>query len=102
MVDRNRGKVSEDTKLPRGAISCTGFRDFRVFRGSPSIVLVASLVVLLRASDAARGDWLTHRGNPQRTGAADELPGPKAPKVLWAHKTRDNYIAAPVPGGKEL
>src|SRR5262245_33490195 len=79
------------------------FRVFRVFRGSPTFLVVASIVVLLsRASGAARGDWLTHRGNPQRTGAADELPGPKAPKVLWAHKTRDNYIAAPVPGGKEL
>jgi outer membrane protein assembly factor BamB len=51
---------------------------------------------------AARADWLTHRGNPQRTGAADELPGPKSPKVLWVHKTREHFIAAPVPGGKEI
>jgi outer membrane protein assembly factor BamB len=60
------------------------------------------LLLLAMADGAAGGDWLTHRGNTQRTGAADELPGPKAPKVLWVHKTREHFIAAPVPGGQEV
>jgi outer membrane protein assembly factor BamB len=76
---------------------------FRVFRGSPSSAILASLLLLLvTARTAACADWLTHRGNAQRTGAADELPGPKSPKVLWVHKTRDHFIAAPVPGEKEV
>src|SRR5579872_937867 len=62
-----------------------------------AIVILASI-----AQASARGDWLTHRGNPQRTGAADDQPGPKSPKVLWIHKTREHYVAAPVPGGKEV
>ncbi|MGE5192226.1 MAG: PQQ-binding-like beta-propeller repeat protein [Deltaproteobacteria bacterium] len=79
------------------------FRVFRVFRGSPSLVCTVSLLLyLLAARGALGGDWLTHRGNPQRTGAADDQPGPKSPKVLWVHKTREHYIAAPVPGGKEV
>jgi outer membrane protein assembly factor BamB len=45
--------------------------------------------------------WSTHRGNAQRTGAVEE-PGPKAPKVLWAHKSEDHFIAALVPGGKDV
>jgi outer membrane protein assembly factor BamB len=44
--------------------------------------------------------WSTHRGNPQRTGA--DGPGPKAPKVLWVHKSPEHYVAPLVPGAKEL
>src|SRR5262245_56061267 len=67
------------------------------------VVLVGGLSLLFASSlHSARGDWLTHRGNSQRTGAADDQPGPKSPRVLWVHKTRENYIAAPVPGGKEI
>src|SRR5262245_10663814 len=45
--------------------------------------------------------WSTHRGAPQRTGA-DDGPGPKGPKVLWAYKSPDHFIAPLVPGTKEL
>jgi outer membrane protein assembly factor BamB len=45
--------------------------------------------------------WSTHRGNAQRTGA-DDGPGPKKPKVLWAHKSPDHFIAPLVPGAKDL
>jgi outer membrane protein assembly factor BamB len=46
--------------------------------------------------------WGTHRGNPQRTGA-DDGPGPKQPKVLWAHPSGDHFVASLVPNGnKEL
>jgi len=65
--------------------------------------LVAVFCILLTAGfGVAHADWLTHRGNPQRTGAADDLPGPKSAKVLWVHKTREHFVAAPVPGGKEV
>jgi outer membrane protein assembly factor BamB len=45
--------------------------------------------------------WSTHRGNPQRTGS-DDGPGLKGPKVLWAHKSEDHFIAPLVPGTKDL
>jgi outer membrane protein assembly factor BamB len=46
--------------------------------------------------------WGTYRGNPQRTGNADDKAGPARPAVLWAHKTQDNFIASPVPVGDRL
>lgn len=46
--------------------------------------------------------WATYRGNPQRTAHTDGLPGPAAPKVLWALKSKDHYIASPVPVGNRL
>lgn len=46
--------------------------------------------------------WATYRGNAQRTGHTDGQPGPAAPKVLWALKSKDHYIASPVPLGNRL
>jgi outer membrane protein assembly factor BamB len=40
--------------------------------------------------------WCTHRGNAQRTGA-DDGPGPATPKVLWAYRSADHFIAPLVP-----
>jgi hypothetical protein len=45
--------------------------------------------------------WSTHRGNGQRTGA-DDGPGPKGPRVLWVHKSENQFIAPLVPGAKDL
>ncbi|MBI2808978.1 MAG: PQQ-binding-like beta-propeller repeat protein [Planctomycetes bacterium] len=45
--------------------------------------------------------WSTYRANPQRT-ASDGGAGPASPKVLWALKSKDNYIASPVPVGNRL
>jgi outer membrane protein assembly factor BamB len=64
--------------------------------------MIACVFLTAAIPGAGRADWLTHRGNAQRTGAADDLPGPKTAKVLWVHKTREHFVAAPVPGGKEL
>ena len=69
---------------------------------SVSAAFAAIWLTLVGMPHADCGDWPTHRGNPQRTGAADDQPGPQAPKVLWVHKTREHFIAAPVPGGKEV
>jgi outer membrane protein assembly factor BamB len=46
--------------------------------------------------------WTTYRGNPQRTGNTDNIAGPTLPKVLWAHKSQEHFIAAPVPDGDRL
>ncbi|MBX9579918.1 MAG: PQQ-binding-like beta-propeller repeat protein, partial [Gemmataceae bacterium] len=45
------------------------------------------------------GPWATYRGNPQRTGNTDGKPGPNPPAVLWALKSQDHFVAAPVPVG---
>ncbi len=63
--------------------------------------LLVSLCVLCvlrgetRAADP--GPWATYRGNPQRTGNTDNLAGPDKPAVLWAVKSMDHFLAAPVP-----
>jgi outer membrane protein assembly factor BamB len=43
--------------------------------------------------------WSTHRGGPQRTGS-DGGPdtGANAPRVLWAYKSENCFVAPPVPG----
>ncbi|MBY0229442.1 MAG: PQQ-binding-like beta-propeller repeat protein [Gemmataceae bacterium] len=44
-------------------------------------------------------DWATYRADPQRSGG-DGKPGPvAAPKVLWAFKAKEHFVAAPVPAG---
>jgi outer membrane protein assembly factor BamB len=45
--------------------------------------------------------WSTHRGSPRRAGA-DATPGPKRPHVLWAHPSKDHYIAPLVPGAQDV
>ena len=61
------------------------------------------LLVLTLAAPAAAEDWPTYRGNPQRTGNTDGKPGPAAPTVLWAVKSKsDQYIASPVPVGTNV
>jgi outer membrane protein assembly factor BamB len=46
--------------------------------------------------------WATYRGNPQRTGNTDGKAGPASPKVLWVLKSKDNYLASPVPAEDRL
>jgi outer membrane protein assembly factor BamB len=45
------------------------------------------------------GPWATYRGNPQRTGNTDGKAGPDKPAILWVVKSRDHFLAAPVPVG---
>jgi outer membrane protein assembly factor BamB len=61
------------------------------------VVLGASAVEAFPAEP-----WSTYRGNIYRTGNTDNIPGPTAPKVLWALKSQEHYIAAPVPFGDRL
>ena len=53
--------------------------------------------VLLASACIARAEWLTARGNPERTGCLDRRPGPRKPKVLWAYKAKEHFIGPPVP-----
>ena len=50
----------------------------------------------------APADWPTHRGNAQRTGCLDDRSGPTTPKVLWAYKSREHFVASPVADGKTV
>ena len=43
-----------------------------------------------------------YRANPQRTGALDNKPGPRSPKVLWSYSPGDSFIASPATDGKHL
>ncbi|KPK84578.1 MAG: hypothetical protein AMJ81_05230, partial [Phycisphaerae bacterium SM23_33] len=58
--------------------------------------------MLLVLSSMGSSDWLTHRGNPGHTGNLDDQPGPKTPAVLWAYKSREHFVASPVPGVKAV
>ena len=69
---------------------------------APLLVTLAIVAFLLQASTLPAADWPTARGNPQRTGNVDGLPGPKAPKVLWVYKAAEHYVGAPAPGTTAL
>lgn len=62
------------------------------------IVIGVLTVTMAFTAHAAPGDWPTARGNAQRTGNVDGKAGPAAPKVLWAQKGTEHYLASPVAG----
>src|SRR5262245_19004267 len=62
-----------------------------------SIRLLFCLLCLPVVEGSAGASWPTYRGNAQRTGNADGKPGPDVPKVLWAYKSKDHFVASPVP-----
>ncbi len=65
-------------------------------------ITLCALVALGGGSFAADpAPWATYRGNPQRTGNTDGVPGPATPAVLWAVKSQDHFVAAPVPIGPD-
>lgn len=71
------------------------------------LISVLSLFLLCALCDSvvstsSAADWPTARGNPQRTGCVDNQAGPASPKVLWAFKSQDHFIASPVPGTDRL
>jgi outer membrane protein assembly factor BamB len=63
-----------------------------------ALLLLTLFLTLPRAS----ADWTTSRGNLQRTGNIDAQPGPKKPRVLWAYKAAQHFIASPVPDAGTL
>ncbi|HEV3385267.1 MAG TPA: PQQ-binding-like beta-propeller repeat protein [Gemmata sp.] len=60
-----------------------------------SLFVLGLLCGIARAAEP--GPWATYRGNPQRTGNTDNLPGPASPAVLWVMKSTDHFLASPVP-----
>ncbi len=65
--------------------------------------LITSVCFLAIAPGASAVEpWATYRGNPQRTGNTDGKAGPASPKVLWVLKSKDHFIASPVPTNKGL
>lgn len=60
-------------------------------------LMVVLLCSLMLASPTRAADWNTNRGNAARTGSVDDSAGPRAGRVLWAHKSTDHFVAAPVP-----
>jgi outer membrane protein assembly factor BamB len=64
---------------------------------------IPSIVLLTIISEASAVEpWATYRGNPQRTGNTDGKAGPASPKIAWVFKSKDHFIASPVPSGKGL
>ncbi|HMF16234.1 MAG TPA: hypothetical protein VKE98_03465, partial [Gemmataceae bacterium] len=64
---------------------------------------IPSIVLLTIASQVGAVEpWATYRGNPQRTGNTDGKAGPATPMVQWVFKSKDHFIAAPVPSSKGL
>jgi outer membrane protein assembly factor BamB len=47
-------------------------------------------------------EWAGHRGGPARTGNIDGKPGPAQPKVLWVHRSKEQFIAPPSAAGNRL
>jgi len=67
-----------------------------------NILLLSSLCLCASVVSSSAAEWATYRGNPQRTGNTDGKPGPDKPAVLWALKSQDHFIAAPVPVGPNV
>src|SRR5437016_7038999 len=61
-----------------------------------------ALCLLAAVPALAIEPWATYRGNNERTGCTDGKAGPAAPKILWVLKSKEHYVASPVPHGKHL
>ena len=61
----------------------------------------AALITAWCAADE-KATWPTARGNPQRTGNLDGMAGPRIPKVVWAYKAQEHFVASPVVGDKRI
>jgi outer membrane protein assembly factor BamB len=66
-------------------------------------LLLSSLCLCVSVVQSSAAEpWATYRGNAERTGCTDGKAGPAAPKVLWALKSQEHFIAAPVPSGDRV
>src|SRR4051812_32184519 len=77
----------------------------KAYSGSRPLI-VAIVVGLISFAGPAHAQevapWATYRGNVQRTGHTDGMPGPKSPKVLWAVPSKEHFIASPTLVGNRL
>lgn len=58
--------------------------------------------MLAAAVGNAAEPWSTYRGDTRRSGNPEGKSGPETGKVLWVHKTKEHFIAAPVPHRERL
>ena len=76
-----------------------------MYRKTIRILTVAHALVLAVVASAAgqtSEPWATYRGNAHRTASTDGQAGPAGPKILWALKSKEQYIAAPLPVSDRL
>src|ERR1043165_4982629 len=66
-----------------------------------ALTLICAALTFHAARAQSPEPWSTYRGNAQRT-ASDGQAGPAAPRVLWTLKSKDHFIASPVPHGDRL
>jgi outer membrane protein assembly factor BamB len=67
----------------------------------PGLLALLAAILFVPAASGVE-PWATYRGNLKRTGCTDGKAGPATPTVLWVHKTKEHYIASPVPWGDRL
>ena len=60
-------------------------------------LLSALVVSALHSSPLGEEEWTGHRGGSSRTGNIDGKPGPAAPKVLWVHRSKEQFLPERVP-----
>jgi outer membrane protein assembly factor BamB len=61
------------------------------------VSLCSLCVFVVNGLSAEPAAWGTYRGNAQRTGNTDGKAGPDAPAALWVVKSKDHFVASPVP-----
>lgn len=71
---------------------------------SRSLKAVLGLSCLFALGVAAPGEeeWSGHRGGPSRTGSVDGKAGPASPKVLWVHRSKEQFISPFSAAGNRL
>jgi outer membrane protein assembly factor BamB len=65
-------------------------------------LLFALGVSVAHSSPAGDGEWSTHRGGTARTGNVDGQKGPATSKVLWVHRSKEQFIAPLSASGNRL
>jgi outer membrane protein assembly factor BamB len=66
-------------------------------------VLICALgVSVAHSSPVGDGEWATHRGGTARTGSVDGQKGPTQGKVLWVHRSKEQFIAPFSASGNRL
>ena len=87
-------RLVESTLTTNRRLTAFGSPDFGRQRRSK---IAIALLLAIAAPASAQGPWTTYRGNSQRTGCTDDIPAPDAPAVAWVVKSKEHYVASPVP-----
>ena len=71
-------------------------------RSRLSLVILCGLGALVPGFRPGEEEWAAHRGGAARTGTIDGKPGPAQPKVLWVHRSKEQFIAPPSASANRL